>query len=58
MNSDDPELNELISNAEEQLRLYAGDEKFSKSIAKTQLIKLVLIFSTHEAVYVEEAKAI
>jgi hypothetical protein len=30
------------------------DEKFRKDIEKTRLIKLVLIFSGHEAIYIDE----
>jgi hypothetical protein len=47
---------QLKKQAEQQLKNYAVDEKFRKNIAKTTLIKLVLIFSGHEAIYISEAK--
>lgn len=49
---EDPKLPSLISQAEEQAKAYALDQKFGKTIGKTQLVKLVLIFSGHEAVYI------
>jgi hypothetical protein len=52
----DPGVQELIHTAEEQLKTYSIDEKFMKNIEKTVLIKLVLIFSGHEAVYINEVK--
>jgi hypothetical protein len=51
---EDPVLRELIQRAKEQLNAYGGDEKFGKSIQGTRLIKLVLIFSGHEALYIDE----
>jgi hypothetical protein len=56
MTPEDPKLARLVSEAEEQVKGYALDEKFSKTIGKTQLIKLVLVFSGHEAVYIGEVK--
>ncbi|MCP5049475.1 MAG: AAA family ATPase, partial [bacterium] len=56
MTSEDPRLSQLIADAEEQLKDYALDEKFNKTIGKTRLIKLVLIFSGHKAVYLDELK--
>ncbi|HLP44778.1 MAG TPA: AAA family ATPase [Candidatus Deferrimicrobium sp.] len=41
----------LKKEAEEQLRNYSLDGKFRKSFEKTTLIKIVLIFSGHELVY-------
>jgi hypothetical protein len=51
-----PGVQELINTAEEQLKNYSMDEKFGKSIEKTRLIKLVLIFSGHEAIYIDECQ--
>jgi hypothetical protein len=50
----DPGVQELINTAQEQLKTYSIDEKFRKDIEKTRLIKLVLIFSGHEAIYIDE----
>lgn len=44
-------IEELKKKAEQQLRRYSIDKKFNKTIGKTKLIKLVLIFSGHEAIY-------
>jgi len=52
----DPKIRRLKSEAEEQLRVYSIDEKFGKVIEKTTLVKLVLIFSGHEAVYIGDVK--
>jgi len=53
---ENPEVQELIDKAEEQLKTYSIDEKFGKDIEKTRLIKLVLIFSGHEAIYIDECR--
>ncbi|MCP5105771.1 MAG: AAA family ATPase, partial [bacterium] len=45
---------ELKEKAEKQLKSYGIDKKFKKNIEKTRLIKLVLIFSGHEAIYIGE----
>jgi hypothetical protein len=50
----DEEVKQLKKAAEEQLKRYFIDEKFRKNIDKTTLIKLVLIFSGHEEIYMEE----
>jgi hypothetical protein len=50
----DAGVQELINKAEEQLKTYSIDEKYRKNIEKTRLIKLVLIFSGHEAIYIDE----
>jgi hypothetical protein len=47
----DAKVKKLKEEAEEQLRRYSIDEKFKKNIEKTALVKLVLIFSGHENVY-------
>ena len=52
----DPKVRRLKSEAEEQLRVYSIDEKYGKVIEKTTLVKLVLIFSGHEAVYIGDVK--
>ncbi|MCP4155704.1 MAG: hypothetical protein GY757_48715 [bacterium] len=53
----DPKIKQLVTEAEEQLENYAGDKKFLKTIGSAKVIKLVLIFSGHEAVYIDEAEA-
>ena len=45
----------LKEAAESQLNQYAGDERFSQTIGKTTLIKLVLIFCGSRLVYSDEA---
>ncbi|NIM11427.1 MAG: AAA family ATPase, partial [Candidatus Aminicenantes bacterium] len=50
----DPGIQELIQTAEEQLKTYSIDEKYRKTIEKTNLIKLVLIFSGHKLVHIGE----
>ncbi len=52
----DPGVEELIHTAEEQLKSYSIDKKFKKTIEKTNLIKLVLIFSGHKAIYTGDVK--
>ena len=44
-------LKKLKAEAEEQLRNYSIDEKFKKSMEKTQIIKLVLIFYGSDLVH-------
>jgi hypothetical protein len=56
MNPDDPRIQAIKSRAEEQVIRYAQDGKFDKTIGETRLIKLVLIFSGHEAVFIGEKK--
>ncbi len=55
-----PDLTEKIKalriEAENQLKQYALDEKFQKTIGHTTLIKLVLIFCGHRLVYKGEVK--
>jgi hypothetical protein len=48
------ELEQLKAEAENQLKNYNMDEKFRKSIQKTTLIKLVLVFSGLKPVYIGE----
>ncbi|UCH92194.1 MAG: AAA family ATPase [Candidatus Aminicenantes bacterium] len=43
-------VRQLKSEAEEQLKNYSIDEKFRKTIEKTNLIKIVLIFSGHRLI--------
>lgn len=50
----DPKIHRVVQEAKEQLRQYAMDEKFQKSVARTTAIKLVLVFSGHEPVYIGE----
>ncbi|MCP4217205.1 MAG: hypothetical protein GY765_21355, partial [bacterium] len=53
----EPAISKVIEQAGAQLRAYSVDEKFKKSIGKTKLIKLVLIFSGHELVYHDQVKS-
>jgi len=46
---------QLKAEAEAQLKQYVGDEKFKKSISKTTLIKLVVIFCGSELKYIGHA---
>jgi hypothetical protein len=50
---DDTRVKELIGEVAAQLNAYTADEKFRKSIGKTTLIKLILVFSGHDAVYID-----
>jgi hypothetical protein len=43
-------VRQLKSEAEEQLKNYSMDEKFKKAIEKTNLIKIILIFSGHQLI--------
>jgi len=54
MSPENPKLPQLVAEAEKQLNDYSLDETFNKTVGKTQLIKLVLIFSGHEALYIEK----
>lgn len=45
-------IRQLREDAETQLKQYAGDEKFDKTIGKTTLVKLVLVFSGSELAYI------
>jgi len=45
-------IEKLKTEAEEQLRNYSIDEKFRKSMEKTQVIKLALIFYGSDLVYI------
>ncbi|MCU0290267.1 MAG: PD-(D/E)XK nuclease domain-containing protein [Acidobacteria bacterium] len=45
-------IEKLKSEAQEQLLNYSIDEKFRKSMEKTQVIKLVLIFYGSDLVYI------
>lgn len=49
----DKEVLRLKAEAEEQLGTYSADEKFKKNLEKTTLVKLVLVFSGHEVVYMD-----
>jgi len=50
VNPGDEKVRQLKAEAEEQLENYSIDEKFRKSIEKTNLIKVVLIFSGHQLI--------
>jgi len=52
----DPKLPGLIAAAEAQINAYARDKNLEKTAGNTRLIKLILIFSGHEAVYTGEVK--
>ncbi|HLP58464.1 MAG TPA: PD-(D/E)XK nuclease domain-containing protein, partial [Candidatus Deferrimicrobium sp.] len=45
-------IEKIKTEAEEQLGNYSLDEKFKKSMEKTQVIKLVLIFYGSDLVYI------
>ncbi len=45
----------LKKDAEKQLQQYCLDENFKKTVEKTALIKIALVFSGHELVYIGEA---
>ncbi|MCP4147814.1 MAG: AAA family ATPase [bacterium] len=51
-------LQNIVIAAEEQLKDYTIDEKTQKTIEKTKLIKLVLIFAGHDAIYIDEMKEV
>ncbi len=53
----DKELLRLVAEAEAQLNRYSLDEKFKKSTAGTSVIRLVLVFTGNDLVYLEPAKA-
>ncbi len=47
------QVKHLQSEAKKQLMKYSADENFGKSIEKTTLIKLVMVFSGHELASIE-----
>jgi len=47
---DDEKVRQLKSEAEEQLKNYSIDEKFKKTMEKTNLIKIVMVFSGHRLI--------
>jgi hypothetical protein len=47
----DSRVQQFRNGAEDQLKHYSIDKKFKKTIGKTTLIKLMLVFSGHELVY-------
>jgi len=51
---DNGKIRQLRSAAQEQLENYSIDEKFKKTIEKTHLIKIHLIFSGHELIDMAE----
>jgi hypothetical protein len=50
----DAKVRQLKSEAEEQLKSYSIDEKFKKITAKTNLIKILLIFSGHRLIDISD----
>jgi hypothetical protein len=52
----DAKIQTIKAEAEKQLQSYGIDEKFRKKIERTNLIKLILIFSGHECIYAEAVK--
>ncbi len=52
--ADDPKTAKLVTEAEAQINRYTLDKKFIKTIGNTKLVKLILIFSGHKAIYIEE----
>lgn len=53
-NPGDKKIKELISAAENQLKSYGIDKKFEKTVKKTTLIRLVLIFSGSDCIYLDK----
>ena len=53
---DQEKVKQLKAEAEAQLKRYGIDEKFRKTIEKSTLIKLVLVFSGHKLAYIGEVK--
>ena len=51
---DNEKVGQLKSEAEEQLKNYSIDEKFKKTIENTNLKKIVLIFSGHELIDMDD----
>lgn len=51
---EDTKIQKLKAEAEKQLTSYSLDKKLKKTLEKTTLIKIVLVFSGHEAVYIGE----
>jgi Predicted AAA-ATPase/PD-(D/E)XK nuclease superfamily len=54
LSPEDKAIPQIVIEAEKQVKTYALDKKYIKAIGNTELIKLVLIFSGHEAVYIGE----
>lgn len=50
----EPDIKKMAKEAEDQLKRYCRDEKLKGILAQTKLIKLSLIFSGHELVYIDE----
>ena len=50
-----PEIEKMALAAEQQLKKYSSDEKLKKILDRTKLIKLMLIFSGHELVYIGDS---
>lgn len=51
---DKKKVEQLKAEARNQLQQYSLDEKFRKSIEKTTLIRLILVFSGHRLIYIGE----
>ena len=50
----EPDIKIFEKAAEEQLKKYSADEKLKKQLERTKLIKLILVFSGHELIYMEQ----
>jgi len=48
------DIKKMAIEAEQQLKTYCQDEKLKKILEQTKLIKLILIFSGHELIYMEK----
>lgn len=48
------DIKTIATATEQQLKKYASDEKLNKILNQTKLIKLILIFSGHEILYIDE----
>ncbi|MCP4217411.1 MAG: AAA family ATPase [bacterium] len=56
LKADSSLVKKAITSGTGQLERYALDEKFAKTVGKTKLIKLLLIFSGHKAVHLAACK--
>lgn len=49
---EDPRIEKLKAEARKQLNSYSLDNKFKKNMEKTTVIKLILVFSGHQPLYI------
>ncbi len=48
------DIKRMATEGEQQLKRYCSDKKLKKNLERTNLIKLSLIFSGHELIYIDE----